>query len=507
MSDDDRIQKAADTAREIMTLSRNTLLVNLRFLDEALFRLALTPAPVTFATDGEHLFFGAEHVLREYLGDRNAVTRAYLHIVLHCVFRHAFVNTLVDTELWDIAADIAAESMLLSMNLRCSETLQQVKRQKIVDELSKTVKTMTAEKLYRYYLDVGVSQGQRDNLRALFFADDHTVWYERSSPDVPTGSGQGDGDGQGNSDGKNKNKSDGDGEDQGQGQGQSEDQGQGQGQSEGQGQGEGQGDGQSNGDASGKLDSALNEAYARAQLEQDWKNISERMQTDMETTSKAQGDKAGGMMQQLRGLNREHYDYTAFLKKFAVMGETMKVNDDEFDYIFYTYGLKLFGNMPLIEPLEYIEVKRIREFVIAIDTSGSTSGELVQKFLQKTYNILKNTESFFSKINLHIIQCDAAIQEAVKITSREEMDEYLKTLNIKGLGGTDFRPVFSYVDELIAKHEFSNLKGLVYFTDGYGIFPERKPGHETAFVFLREGYDIPGVPPWAIKLILEKDEI
>lgn len=72
----------------------------------------------------------------------------------------------------------------------------------------------------------------------------------------------------------------------------------------------------------------------------------------------------------------------------------MRVNDDEFDYIFYTYGLKLYERMPLIEPLEYKEVKRIKEFVIAIDTSGSVSGELVQKFIQKTYNILKTRKAF-----------------------------------------------------------------------------------------------------------------
>ena len=91
-------------------------------------------------------------------------------------------------------------------------------------------------------------------------------------------------------------------------------------------------------------------------------------------------------------------------------GEVMRLDPDEFDYVYYTYGLKLYQNMPLIEPLEYREVKRIREFVIAIDTSGSTSGELVQKFVQKTYNVLKSTESFFSKINLHILQCDADIR-------------------------------------------------------------------------------------------------
>ena len=91
--------------------------------------------------------------------------------------------------------------------------------------------------------------------------------------------------------------------------------------------------------------------------------------------------------------------------------------------------------MPLIEPLEYREVKRIREFVIAIDTSGSTSGELVQTFVQKTYNILKSTESFFTRINLHIIQCDTVIQEDVKITTQAEFDDYLKRMKLHGLGG------------------------------------------------------------------------
>ena len=163
--------------------------------------------------------------------------------------------------------------------------------------------------------------------------------------------------------------------------------------------------------------------------------------------------------------------------------------------------------MPLIEPLEYKEVKAIKEFVIAIDTSGSTSGELVQKFVQKTYNILKSTESFFTKINLHIIQCDEDIQEDVKFTCQEDFDEYLKTMQIHGLGGTDFRPVFQYVDHLRKEKEFHNLKGLIYFTDGFGTFPEKKPDYHTAFVFVDDNYNNPDVPPWAIKLVLQEDEI
>lgn len=107
----------------------------------------------------------------------------------------------------------------------------------------------------------------------------------------------------------------------------------------------------------------------------------------------------------------------------------------------------------------------------------------------------------------HIIQCDADIQEDKKITCQEDFDEYLKTMQIRGLGGTDFRPVFEHVETLRQNREFTNLKGLIYFTDGYGAFLAKKPDYDTAFVFIDDDYNNPDVPPWAIKLVLQKDEI
>jgi len=71
------------------------------------------------------------------------------------------------------------------------------------------------------------------------------------------------------------------------------------------------------------------------------------------------------------------------------------------------------------------------------------------------------------RIILDIIQCDADIQEAYKITCQEEFDSYLRDFRIKGLGGTDFRPVFEYVNHLIEMKEFTNLKGMIYFTDTF----------------------------------------
>lgn len=63
------------------------------------------------------------------------------------------------------------------------------------------------------------------------------------------------------------------------------------------------------------------------------------------------------------------------------------------------------------------------------------------------------------------------------------------------------------MDQLIRQHEFSDLKGIIYFTDGYGTFPAAAPRYESCFVFIDEGREIPDVPPWAMKLVLEPSDI
>ena len=243
------------------------------------------------------------------------------------------------------------------------------------------------------------------------------------------------------------------------------------------------------------------------ELEEKWKEISERMLVDLETSSKEWGDKSDAMLQGIKKINKDKYDYRTFLQKFSTMKEDIQLNDDEFDYVYYTLGMERYGNIPLIEPLEYKEVRKVRDFVIAIDTSGSCAGEVVQKFLDKTYSIFMQQENFFRKINLHIIQCDAQIQSDVKITSKEEFDDYMKTLEFKGFGGTDFRPVFEYVNHLIEQKEFDDLKGLIYFTDGNGTYPKRRPPYETAFIFVDDDEFEYEVPSWAMKLVLETSDI
>lgn len=195
-------------------------------------------------------------------------------------------------------------------------------------------------------------------------------------------------------------------------------------------------------------------------------------------------------------------DYRKFLERLFVCREEMQVDPDSIDYIPYLYGLEHYGNVLLMEPLETTETSRLEEFVIAIDTSGSCSGAVVRRFLEETYGILSRRENFFRKMNVHLIQCDSMIQDHRRVTCEREWKEYMAHLKIQGLGGTDFTPVFRLVDQMLEKKEIRKLKGLLYFTDGDGIYPNRKPAYETAFVFPWKRPEKQQAPGWAWKLYL-----
>lgn len=234
-----------------------------------------------------------------------------------------------------------------------------------------------------------------------------------------------------------------------------------------------------------------------------WKDLSEKTQTGMETVLAGQSTGGEAVLEQIQVANQDDVDYRAFLRRFAVPREVMAVDGDAFDYGFYTYGLQLYGNMPLVEPPETKEEKRIEDFVIAVDTSMSTSGELVRQFLACTYAILRSTETFTRKVNIRILQCDDQIRSDTAIHDLEELKRYMDHFELAGGSATDFRPVFEHVARLQKEGAFTSLRGLLYFTDGMGVYPQRRPPYDTAFVLLEEPPLSVRMPPWAIRLVLD----
>ena len=121
--------------------------------------------------------------------------------------------------------------------------------------------------------------------------------------------------------------------------------------------------------------------------------------------------------------------------------------------------------------------------------------------------MLRSTAAFGRKVNVHIVQCDCQVRKVVKVTQTRELDEEFASFEARGFGGTDFRPVFDYIDEQVAAREFRNLKGMIYLTDGIGAFPQEEPDYDCVFVFVSEEGAQRDVPPWATKVFMDENAI
>lgn len=415
--------------REILFSARTELYMGLPFLDEALSALVVTDGGYdtdTLATDAKNLYFSGAWLAMQLEHSRMSVNRAYLHSVFHCLLRHPAKSKNRDTPLWDLACDIAVESMLDSLEYRCVQADKpSIRRKNTYRRLRQSMPVLTAEAVYRQFRRERLNSYDCATLARVFHVDDHSLW-ETSDDD---------------------------------------------------------------------------------EQDKQWQQTAERTQTAMETIFTDQSTGGEAVREQLSVSAHPTTDYRAFLRRFAALREEVAIDADSFDYGYYAYGLRHFGNMPLIEPLETREVRKIEDFVIAIDTSMSTSGELVRQFLSYTYSLLMDSESFFRHINLRILQCDDQLRSDKRITSAHDLRDYMEHFELIGQSSTDFRPVFEHVDQLVSEGAFHHLRGLVYFTDGLGIYPKKRPRYDAAFVML-EGEAYPeNVPPWGIRAILREDEI
>ena len=259
--------------------------------------------------------------------------------------------------------------------------------------------------------------------------------------------------------------------------------------------------GQSNKGKKGSGEDAESRENRRKALDKDWEDIGKRTEEEMKD------EKEGEKSEKLSWfLHLEHKCYTPFqdfLRKFSVDREELKTDPESFDYGYYYFGLSQYGNMPLIEENEYREKRKIPELVIAIDTSYSTKGEMVKRFLEEALAILADKEAFFSKCRVHIIECDDRIRKDLLVEDAEEMERYRERFEVSGGYGTDFRPVFHYIEDLQKKGELKELKALLYFTDGRGRYPKYAPSYTAAFIFPRgEDIDDENTPFWALKLYI-----
>ena len=100
--------------------------------------------------------------------------------------------------------------------------------------------------------------------------------------------------------------------------------------------------------------------------------------------------------------------------------------------------------------------------VVGIDTSGSIGQAELNMFMAEVSGILEEVRPK----KLFCVMCDARVNVVHEFDNAAD----LRSVKLVGGGGTDFRPVFDWINK-----QGLTPDALVYLTDGLGSFPSRAP--------------------------------
>lgn len=437
-------ERKAAFAKEAVELTKVQLRRKLPVLAEALLVPGTGWTDRGSGIDMRIVWWNVQEVLLLFEKGTKYLERQYLHMLLHGLYLHGLRTYICSEQIWWLACDMMTEYRIDRMNVPGFSRPVPAERSWWYRKLKEEKVPFQERQIVRWAETL--SKEMLLKLEACFQRDDHTWWRAEASVSAPKITQE-----------EKRHRTE--------------------------------------------------QAGQTAEAVHRWRTVFEQMDILQEEHKRQAGGSAGARTEQIILQKEQGYDYRQFLKQFAVEQEELSLDLDNFDLIPYDYSRRMYKRLVFLEPLEYRSMRRLQEFVIAIDTSGSCSGEVVRRFLTETWEIFQEKENFFRDMRIHLIQCDCMVQEHVCVTSEEEWEAYLEQMTVKGHGDTDFTPVFRLVDRLIQEKELKNLKGLLYFTDGDGIYPDRKPDYDTAFVFLNEELRKGRAPDWALTLTLEGTDI
>lgn len=172
---------------------------------------------------------------------------------------------------------------------------------------------------------------------------------------------------------------------------------------------------------------------------QQMEQAAKQMAAEAVNAAKQAGKISKGLQELIDDLLEPKYDWKELLYRFV-----SEVVHNDYTWSkpnprFIPSGLYL----PILESLE------VGKVVFAIDTSGSIDTRLLSEIIAE----LKEAMSLFS-VPVTVIHCDTKVQ---KVEELHEDD----TITPVGRGGTNFQPVFDYVNE-----HLEDAKAIIYFTDG-----------------------------------------
>lgn len=439
----EELKKQIRVAEGILEMVIKKLCKNYPLLHPAIRMFELVPVKeeIWLETDGIHLFYQPEKIQDLYANRMLKNTeKKYLHLVIHGLLGHfSSYSKLGQDPLWDAVMDY--EVNMITGSMLCSD----------VEGVGR--KRLGTRGLYWYAKKRMNVEAQLRNFRDW---DNHAVWERGKEIIIHTSQGGND----------------------------------------------------SKGDDSPPMGIGIPKEEIEENIRQKWKNIHEMIGLGKEVKEQNLKKMIRGKMQGYVGGDEEEIyeagaenrnSYREYILQYIRERETLKEQEGTIDKMLYSFGFEFYGDVALIEPEEFSENKVLDKVVIAVDTSGSCHGETMNEFLRETKNLLQDISEISSFREVILMQCDAEIQKEEHFGSAAEFPEK-NFWKMKGFGGTDFRPVFEKVEEIV-KEEQGEIDFLVYFSDGYGAFPKEKPKYPVIFVLPEKNERI---PEWVIPVFLEE---
>ena len=178
--------------KRILETAKTELYLSMRFLGSALDSLdfCMDLSTRTVGTDAAFIRFHPNYLLQLYIERPEILNRTYMHLLMHCLFRHMFsAKDKEDAELWDLCCDIAAESVVDSIENPSIRRVSSDFREQWYEKLQGEVGVLTAEKLYHYFFLRKRDPYLEESLRQEFALCDHSFWERMKNQDDPAASG------------------------------------------------------------------------------------------------------------------------------------------------------------------------------------------------------------------------------------------------------------------------------------------------------------------------------
>jgi len=193
-------------------------------------------------------------------------------------------------------------------------------------------------------------------------------------------------------------------------------------------------------------------------------------------------------------------DYRSILHSLRNLAVSTGVEDFP-DPIYYTYGMELYDDITLVEPLEEAEKSILDTVVVAVDTSGSCIDKL-PVFLRESNSLFSDLSDNTTVKHIWYMECDDDVNKDVFVDGTGDIDDIFAHKNkYQGGGGTDFRPVFNRIAEY--EKQGGKVSCLIYYSDCDGPFPANEPDYPCYFILPEknnENYTY--VPDWVTTITL-----